>query len=75
VQIYVGVQFGIAAAATALYLWFEATAPRALLVAIAVVFVATVVAWSGLLERKRWGWPVEISRLVAAAGLCAWMTV
>jgi alkylglycerol monooxygenase len=75
VEIYVGVQFGIAAAATALYLWFEATTPRALLVASAVVFVATVVAWSGLLERRRWGWPVEISRLVAAAGLFAWMTV
>jgi len=75
VQIYVGVQFGIAAAATAVYLWFEAVAPRALLVAAAMVFVATVVAWGGLLERRRWGWPLEISRLAAAAGLFAWMTV
>jgi alkylglycerol monooxygenase len=75
VQIYVGVQFAIAAAATALYLWFEATLPRAWLVAGALVFVATVVAWGGLLERRRWGWPLEISRLVAAAGLFAWITV
>jgi alkylglycerol monooxygenase len=72
-EVYVGVQFTVAAAATILYLWFEALAPQAFLVAAAVVFVAAVVAWGGLLERKRWAWALEISRLVAAAGLVVWV--
>jgi hypothetical protein len=28
---------------------------------------------SGLLERRRWGWPLYVSRLVALAGLLAWL--
>ncbi len=73
VQVYVGIGFAALAAGTMAYLWFEATAPRGLLVAAAVVFVATVVASAGLLERRRWGWPLEISRLAAVAGLLVWM--
>ena len=70
---YVGVQFGIAAAATMAYLWYEATAPAIMLVAAAAVFMMTVVAWGGILERRRWGWPIEISRLAAAAGFVVWV--
>ena len=75
IQLYVAVEFAVAVAATMAYLWFEEAAPRALLVAAAVVFVATLVAWSGLLERRRWGWPLEVSRLVALAGLLVWIVV
>jgi sterol desaturase/sphingolipid hydroxylase (fatty acid hydroxylase superfamily) len=69
VQVWVGLQFALVAAATMAYLWVEATAPRPLLLAAAALFGATVVAWGGLLERKRWGWPLEVSRLAAIAGL------
>jgi sterol desaturase/sphingolipid hydroxylase (fatty acid hydroxylase superfamily) len=69
VQAYVGAQLVLAVAGTMAYLWVEATAPRWLLVAAAAFFVATVVAWGGLLERKRWAWPLEAARLAGAAAI------
>ena len=69
VQAYVVLQFAIAAAATVAYLWFESSAPLALLAASAVVFVATLAAWGALLEGKRWAWPLEIARVAAGIGL------
>ena len=62
-------QFAIAAAATVAYLWFESSAPLALLAASAVVFVATLAAWGALLEGKRWAWPLGIARVAAGIGL------
>jgi sterol desaturase/sphingolipid hydroxylase (fatty acid hydroxylase superfamily) len=73
VQVYVAVQFAIAAVATMAYLWIESTASLAFLSAAAGVLVATVVAWGALLERRRWAWPLEIGRLAAAAGLVAFV--
>jgi alkylglycerol monooxygenase len=73
VQIYVAVQFLVAAAATMAYLWIESTAPWTKLVAAAAVFVATVVAWGGLLERRRWAWPLEVGRLVAGVAVVGWI--
>ena len=75
VRVYVAVQLGLAVLGTMAYLWFESGAPRFLLVAAAVVFVATGVAWSGLLERRRWAWPLEIARLAAAAALVVYVLV
>lgn len=72
-KVYVGAQFAIAAVATMAYLWREAGASRATLLVSATGFVVTLFAWGGLLDRKRWGWPLEISRLAAVAGLAAWM--
>jgi sterol desaturase/sphingolipid hydroxylase (fatty acid hydroxylase superfamily) len=69
VQVYVGVHLALAVVATMAYLWIEATAPQWFLVAAAAVFVATVVAWGGLLEGRRWAWPVEGARLAAAAAI------
>jgi hypothetical protein len=65
----VGVQFAIAGAATVGYLWVESSAPLGFLAACAAVFVATLVAWGALLERKRWAWPLEIARLAAGVAL------
>lgn len=73
VRVYVAAQFALTAAATTAYLWFEATSPRALLAAAAAVLVATLVAWGALLEGRRWGWPLEVARLAAAAGLLLWL--
>jgi sterol desaturase/sphingolipid hydroxylase (fatty acid hydroxylase superfamily) len=69
VQAYVLVQFVIAGAATMAYLWIESAAPRAFLAASAFVLVTAVVAWGGLLEGRRWAWPLEMARLVAGIAL------
>ncbi len=69
VQVYVAVQFVIAAIATMAYLWIESTASSVLLVAAAAVLVVTVVAWGALLEGRRWAWPLEIGRIVAGASV------
>lgn len=71
IRVYVAAQFAIAGAAVMGYLWIEETAPRVFLVAAAVVFLASVVAWGALLERRRWAWPLEVARLVAGAALVA----
>ncbi len=65
IKAYVAVQFAIASLAIVGYLWIEATASLATLSLCAMVFVATLAAWGGLLEGKRWAWPLEIARLVA----------
>jgi hypothetical protein len=63
------VQFALAGVATMAYLWVESTESLAFLAASAFVLVATVVAWGGLLEGRRWAWPLEIARLAAGIAL------
>jgi alkylglycerol monooxygenase len=75
VQLYVAFQFLVAAMATMAYLWIESTTPWPRLLAAACVFIATVVAWGALLEGKRWGWPLEVGRLVAGAAVVAWIAL
>lgn len=69
VQAYVLVQFGVASVATMAYLWSESTASPAVLAAGAAVLVATVVSWGGLLEGRRWAWPLEAARLLAGTAV------
>jgi alkylglycerol monooxygenase len=66
VRAYVASQFAVATVAALFYLWFQAAVAPSLLGIAAVLFGATLVAWAGLLEGKRWGWPLEIARVVAA---------
>jgi hypothetical protein len=73
IRAYVAGQLAIAGGAVMAYLWIEATAPRVFLAAAALVFIATVVAWGALLERRRWAWPLEVARLVAGVGLVVWI--
>ena len=73
IRAYVAAQFAVTVGAVMAYLWIEQTAPRVFLAAAALVFVATVVAWGGLLERRRWAWPLEMARLAAGVGLVVWM--
>lgn len=63
---YVAAQFVLLSAATVAYMWIEATASRTFLLAAAVVFVASLTAWGGLIEGRRWARPLEALRLVAA---------
>jgi alkylglycerol monooxygenase len=72
IQLYVAAQVAVAAAAVMAYLWIESSAPPVFLVFAATLFLATVVAWGGLLEGRRWAWPLEVARLVAAAALVVW---
>jgi hypothetical protein len=69
IQRYVAVQFAIAAAGTVAYLWVESTASLVYLGECASVFLVTLVAWGGLLERRRWAWPLEVARLCAGGAL------
>ena len=66
------VQFVVTAAATVGYLWIEGTASWAFLGVASAVFVATLLAWGGLLESKRWAWPVEGARLAASVAVLLW---
>ncbi|HYV44337.1 MAG TPA: sterol desaturase family protein [Myxococcaceae bacterium] len=72
---YVAAQFSTVVAATFLLLLLQTVLPRALLAAGAGLVVLSLVAWSGLTEGKRWGWPLEVGRLVlilaAAAAVAA----
>lgn len=69
IQGYVALQFTIAAAGTVAYLWVESTASPVYLGACAAVFVVTLVAWGGLLEKRRWAWPLEVARVCAGVAL------
>jgi sterol desaturase/sphingolipid hydroxylase (fatty acid hydroxylase superfamily) len=75
VEIYVAINFLVVAAATATFLWFQAEMPFAWIAAIAAVFVATLVSWGALLERKRWALPLEAVRVAAAIACAAWLVV
>jgi sterol desaturase/sphingolipid hydroxylase (fatty acid hydroxylase superfamily) len=70
-DVYVGVHFVVIAAATTALLWFHGTAPSAVVFAAAAWIVMTLVAWSGLVEARRWGLPLEIARLAASVGLAS----
>jgi alkylglycerol monooxygenase len=69
VKVYITAQFVLLAVATMAYQWFQAASSWPVLGAAALIFVATLAAWAGLLERKAWGWPLERARLVAAVAL------
>jgi alkylglycerol monooxygenase len=69
VRWYVLAQFIPAVAATALALFYRAAAPRALLVAAALLVLWTLVALGGLLDRRRWAPAAEVPRLVAVLAL------
>ncbi len=55
-------------AVVGLLLWLPGLDVWTIAVVGAWIAIATIV-WSGLLEAKRWAWPVEIGRLVAGMGL------
>ncbi|MCX4240332.1 sterol desaturase family protein [Paraliomyxa miuraensis] len=71
---YVGLQLVTTALGTVLVLFgYRDWSGAQLLVAVTLLVAATLAA-GGLMERKRWAWPLEVSRLVlsAVAALVLW---
>ena len=64
VRWYVAAQFSTAIAATFLLLLFQYSLPRPLLALCTGLVILSLLAWSGLTEGKRWGWPLEVGRMV-----------
>jgi len=68
-------QVGALSLALMVLLLFIEVLPLWALSAGAVLIVLSSLAWSGILERRRWGWPLELGRLVASVGLGVWLVV
>jgi sterol desaturase/sphingolipid hydroxylase (fatty acid hydroxylase superfamily) len=68
---YVFLQFVPAVAATALALWYQATAPRWLLGGVALLVVWTLASLGGLLDGRRWAIAAEAGRVVAVVAMVA----
>jgi hypothetical protein len=64
---YVGVNFGVAVAATFSLMMWQAQIPRAWLFVGAALVLLTTAAMSGLLEKKAWARRLEAARLAAVA--------
>ena len=64
---YVSVWLVLVAIATTALLFQAGEMPREQVVAAAIAIFATVVAWGGLFERKRWAIPFEVARLATLA--------
>ena len=71
---YIALGFALVATATAIFLWFAASAPAGALAIVCALIVATLVTWGALFEEKRWGVPAEVARLVATALAAAWLS-
>jgi len=71
VRWYALLQFVPAVIATALALWYRAEAPRLALAAVAGLVFWTLLSLGGLLDRRRWAVPAEVSRLVAVIAVAA----
>jgi alkylglycerol monooxygenase len=73
VQRYAAAQFAIAVITTAALMFMQATAPRPLLAAGAVLVVITLATSPALVERRHWAVSLEYARLaIVAAGAAAW---
>ena len=66
-----GAQFSTAAAATFLLLLFQHELPRAFLAVCVGLVLLSLLAWSGLTEGKRWGWPLELGRMALVLAVAA----
>ncbi len=66
---WVVLQFAIVALASTALLWSFGTWPRWLSASVAGWILVSLVAWGGLMERRRWGLPLEAARLLAGIAL------
>ncbi len=70
---YVAVHFVIVTVATTVFLWIAAHAPPQVLALLAGLILATVIAWGGLFESRRWAVPLELARLALVVAALAWL--
>jgi len=70
-QAYALVQFAPLVAATFLMLLAQDTAPSTVLAVAGALVLWTLVALGGLMDARRWAWPVELARVVAVGAALA----
>jgi len=70
---YVAVNFVMVTVATTVFLWIAASARMNVLALLGGLILATVIAWGGLFESKRWALPLELARLVGVVAGVAWL--
>jgi alkylglycerol monooxygenase len=63
---FVAIQLATTVLGTVLVLWFGKTWAPSLVAAAALVLVVATLTAGGIMERRRWAWPLEAARLVAA---------
>ena len=59
---------------TVLLLFFAQLPPLTRRLGAALIILSTI-AWAGLLERKCWGWPLELARLAASITFVVWLAI
>ncbi len=69
---YVAVHFVLVAVLLTWLMFTSKQQPAVLVWSSIGLILLSALVWGGLFERKRWAVPVEVVRLLAAAGLCAW---
>ena len=72
-NLYVALHFVIVAGAISMALWLQASDEKLLLASLVAWIVASVLAWGGLFERRRWAPLLEVSRLLAMPMLAFWL--
>ncbi len=70
---YVAVNFVVVTAATTVFLWIAASASMSVLAVLSGLILASVIAWGGLFESKRWALPLELARLTLVVAGAAWL--
>ena len=71
---YIALGFALVATATAIFLWFAASAPASGMAVVCALILATLVTYGALFEGKRWAMAAEIARLTAMAFAAAWLS-
>jgi alkylglycerol monooxygenase len=66
VRAYVAVQLASTVLGTTLVLWYGKTSGVSAVAIAAVILVVATLTAGGIMERKRWAWPLEGARIVAA---------
>ena len=71
---YVAVNFVAVTAATTAFLWIAVSAEVPVLAVLSGLILASVIAWGGLFESKRWALALELARLAAVVAGAAWLS-
>jgi len=72
-QAYLLGHFALAGAAMAVVVFFEHALSLGQLAAASVVLIASFASVLGLVERRRWAWPLERARLLGLATVTTWL--
>ena len=72
---YVVANFVVVALATGALLVLAPRAPRPVVAVAVALVLLSLVSWAALFERRRWAWPLEISRLAGVALVVAWAAI